>query len=60
MVERIKELECPERFWGWLFRTALGVVQHYYRDRAREQAIALSATSRRGCGSTWPRTTRTA
>jgi RNA polymerase sigma-70 factor, ECF subfamily len=46
MVERIKELECPERFWGWLFRTALGVVQHYYRDRARAQAVELSTASR--------------
>jgi RNA polymerase sigma-70 factor (ECF subfamily) len=47
MVERIKELEHPERFWGWLFRTALGVVQHYYRDRARAQAVEFSAASRR-------------
>ena len=39
MVENIKELEHPERFWSWLFRTALGNVQHYYRDLAREQAI---------------------
>jgi RNA polymerase sigma-70 factor (ECF subfamily) len=47
MVENMKELEQPERFWGWLFRTALGVVQHYYRDRAREQAIEFSELSRR-------------
>jgi RNA polymerase sigma-70 factor (ECF subfamily) len=46
MVERIKELEHPERLWGWLFRTALGQVQHYYRDRARAQAIGFSAPSR--------------
>lgn len=46
MVERIAELEHPERFWGWLFRTALGVVQHYYRDRAREQAVEFSAATR--------------
>jgi len=46
MVERIKELERPERFWAWLFRTALGVVQHYYRDRARAQAVEFSAASR--------------
>ena len=45
MVERIKELEHPELFWAWLFRTALGIVQHYYRDRARAQAVELSATS---------------
>src|SRR5512142_2597465 len=46
MVERIKELEQPEQFWAWLFRTALGQVQHYYRDRARAQAVELSARSR--------------
>ncbi len=46
MVENLKELEQPERFWCWLFRTALGVVQHYYRDLAREQAIEFSALSR--------------
>ncbi|MEN6338198.1 MAG: sigma-70 family RNA polymerase sigma factor [Phycisphaerales bacterium] len=47
MVENVKELEHPERFWNWLFRTALGVVQHYYRDLAREQAIEFSSVSRR-------------
>jgi len=46
MVENIKELEQPERFWCWLFRTALGTVQHYYRDLARQQAIEFSALSR--------------
>ena len=35
MVENIKELEHPERFWSWLFRTAMGIVQHYYRDLAQ-------------------------
>jgi len=46
MVENIRDLEHPERFWGWLFRTALGNVQHYYRDLARAQRIELSARSR--------------
>ena len=46
MVEHIKDLERPERFWCWLFRTALGTVQHYYRDRAREEAVAFSTLSR--------------
>jgi RNA polymerase sigma factor (sigma-70 family) len=46
MVENIKNLEQPERFWCWLFRTALGTVQHYYRDLAREQAVEFSALSR--------------
>jgi RNA polymerase sigma-70 factor (ECF subfamily) len=47
MVERIKELRQPECLWAWLFRTALGLVQHYYRDRAREQAVTFSAASRK-------------
>jgi RNA polymerase sigma-70 factor (ECF subfamily) len=46
MVENIKDLEHPERFWCWLFRTALGNVQHHYRDLARERAIEFSALSR--------------
>jgi RNA polymerase sigma factor (sigma-70 family) len=39
-------LEHIEGFWSWLFRTALGNVQHYYRDLARAQRIELSAGSR--------------
>jgi len=46
MVQNIKDLEQPERFWCWLFRTAMGNVQHYYRDLARERAIGFSALSR--------------
>jgi RNA polymerase sigma-70 factor (ECF subfamily) len=46
MVENIEELEHPEGFWSWLFRTALGNVQHYYRNLARAQRIELSARSR--------------
>ena len=45
MVENMKELEHPERFWSWLFRTALGNVQHYYRDLAREQEVEFSSAS---------------
>jgi len=46
MVENIKSLERPERFWPWLFRTALGNVQHYYRDRAKVQEVEFSSLSR--------------
>jgi len=45
MVESIKELEHPEGFWNWLFRTAQGNVQHYYRDLARQQSVGFSAAS---------------
>ncbi len=47
MVESIKDLERPDRFWPWLFRTAMGQVQHYYRDRARAQEIEFSRASRK-------------
>lgn len=47
MVENVTELEHPERFWNWMFRTALGNVQHYYRDLARDQAIEFSSVSRK-------------
>lgn len=46
MVERISEVKHPERFWAWLFRTALGNVQHYYRAEAKRQGIAVSALTR--------------
>lgn len=47
MVESIGDLEQPERFWGWLFRTALGHTQHYYRRLEREREIEFAAHSRR-------------
>jgi RNA polymerase sigma-70 factor (ECF subfamily) len=46
MVENIKDLEHPERLWCWLFRTALGNVQHYYRDQAKTKGVEFSALSR--------------
>lgn len=46
MVENIKDLRNPAGFWSWLFRTALGNVQHFYRRQARTQTIELSARSR--------------
>ena len=38
VVENIKELEHPDRFWNWLFRTALGTASI---------TIAISQGSRR-------------
>jgi len=46
MVESIEDLEHPDRFWPWLFRTAMGQVQHYYRDRARAHEIEFSRAGR--------------
>lgn len=33
MVKSIKKLNDPEKFWPWLFRTALGKVQHQFRNQ---------------------------
>jgi RNA polymerase sigma-70 factor (ECF subfamily) len=46
MVASIRKLEQPDRFWFWLFRTALGVVQHHYRDRTRARVVEFSALSK--------------
>jgi len=43
IVKSINELEQPERFWNWIFRMARGKVQHYYRDRSRENTIQMRA-----------------
>jgi RNA polymerase sigma-70 factor (ECF subfamily) len=44
MVKSLKTLEHPERFWAWLYRTALGKVQHYFRDRQYEKVIQPMST----------------
>ncbi len=33
MVKSIKKLNHPDKFWPWLFRTALGKVQHQFRNQ---------------------------
>jgi len=43
MVESLKDLKHIERFWVWLFRTAMGVVQHHYRDRKKQYMVQISA-----------------
>jgi RNA polymerase sigma-70 factor (ECF subfamily) len=37
VVKSIKRIEQPERFRAWLYRTALGKVQHYFRDKQKEK-----------------------
>ncbi|MFC1675903.1 RNA polymerase sigma factor [Planctomycetota bacterium] len=41
MVKSIKKLqiEHPNAFWAWLFRTAMGKTQHHYRTQHREKSI---------------------
>ncbi|UCF43936.1 MAG: RNA polymerase sigma factor [Planctomycetota bacterium] len=46
MVKSLKELRQPERFWVWLFRTALGKVQHHFREQQQERIIKISALER--------------
>ena len=42
MVESLKRLRHAERFWPWLWRMALGKVQHYFRARRQEKAMQIS------------------
>ncbi len=42
MVEYLKELEDPNRFWFWLFRTALGKVQHHFRAKKQKKLVQMA------------------
>jgi len=46
MVESLGELRQPEQFWPWLFRTALGRVQHHFRAEKRRHQIEMLAHDR--------------
>lgn len=46
MIQSINQLEHVDHFWGWLFRTAMGKVQHYYRDQKRRKTVELSEDER--------------
>ncbi len=46
MVQSINKLEDVDKFWHWLYRTALGKVQHYYREVKRKRKIELSESER--------------
>jgi len=46
MLQSLNQLEHVEGFWHWLFRTALGKVQHHYRDIKRRKTVELSETER--------------
>jgi len=43
MVESLKDLKQAEQFWLWMYRTAMGKVQHYFRDKKQEQMIHIAA-----------------
>jgi len=46
MIQSINKLEHVEQFWQWLFRTALGKIQHHYRQLKRRTAAELSEDER--------------
>ena len=37
MVKSIKRLNRADKFWPWLFRTALGKVQHRFRNQGNRR-----------------------
>lgn len=39
LVKSLDELRQPESFSSWIFRTAQGKVQHYFRDRNKEKDV---------------------
>jgi RNA polymerase sigma-70 factor (ECF subfamily) len=43
MLESLRRIKHPGRFWSWLFRTALGKVQHYFRDKQGVRTTLVSA-----------------
>ncbi len=45
MIESLNKVESPENFWCWVYRQALGKVQHHYRDRNRQKSIILRVAS---------------
>lgn len=46
MVKSLKKLEHIDRFWFWLFRTALGKVQHHFRNQKRKKMAQISAAEK--------------
>jgi len=46
MVESLGDLRAPELFWPWMFRTALGHVQHHFRAERQRSRIEMSARGR--------------
>ncbi len=42
ILESIHQIKDPDRFLAWLYRTAMGKVQHYYREQKQTQSIRQS------------------
>jgi RNA polymerase sigma-70 factor (ECF subfamily) len=45
MVKSLNNVRSPEGFWCWVYRQALGKVQHHFRDRSRQRSIVLRVAS---------------
>jgi len=51
MVKSLKKLKHAEAFWSWIYRTAMGKAQHYFRDRQKKAvqiAVDKEQLSRHG------------
>jgi RNA polymerase sigma-70 factor (ECF subfamily) len=46
MVESLKNLKHIEQFWPWLFRSAMGEVQHYFRELKQKHTVQISDFSK--------------
>jgi RNA polymerase sigma factor (sigma-70 family) len=46
MIQSLNELEHIERFWPWLYRSAMGEVQHHYRDVQRQRMVEIAALNK--------------
>ena len=46
MAHSLNELEHIERFWAWLYRSAMGEVQHHYRDLQRQRKVEMAALNK--------------
>jgi len=45
LVKSLDRVKKPESFWCWVYRQALGKVQHHFRDRSRQRSIVLRVAS---------------
>jgi RNA polymerase sigma-70 factor (ECF subfamily) len=45
LVKSLDRVESPESFWCWIYRQALGKVQHHFRDRSRQRSIVFRVAS---------------
>ena len=45
LVKSLDRVESPESFWCWIYRQALGKVQHHFRGRSRQRSIVLRVAS---------------